>query len=358
MLKRTRLLWKQQKYDQLVTANREAVKAYNQRMLPSLLLIGWVLMLLPIAAVPFSNTKAAALPAYLSALAAFLGLYSLSRFKRFQAATLQGLYAAFSVLFLLGIYLSVYHSPNMRATVLLAGFILMPLSFIDQPRRVSAYLIFWLLLHTLLAAYLKPRYALDDAINCLCAGVLGSFIGRLVNQTRLELYDAQRQLTIEKSTDVLTGLYNRRKLYEHLKSMGDQITDRPSGILMTDVDHFKYINDSLGHKAGDDCLRAIGRVMQRYNQTYHLRFYRYGGDEFIALLYGYSRADLLSIAGELQQDIKNANLSDSRVTLSIGVAFSSQTSADGFEQLMIQADQAVYVAKDIGRDQIKSAWEI
>lgn len=266
----------------MAATNQEAVNAFNSRMLPALLFMGWALMLLPIIAVPISHTKAAALPAYISCLITFLLLYLLFQTGPLKRHVLSGLYSAFSILFLLGIYLSVIHSPNMRATVLLAGFILMPLSIIDRPRKVSAFLIFWLLVHTILAAFLKPRYALDDTINCICAGVLGSFIGRLVVQTRLELYDTQRELVIEKSTDVLTGLFNRRKLYEQLQSMGKQARPEPSGVLMMDVDHFKQINDSLGHKAGDDCLRGIGQILQTYSQNYQLKFYRYGGDEFMA----------------------------------------------------------------------------
>ena len=150
------LFSKENTIEKLMSNNRKGNEDFNETMLSTLLLMGWVLILLPLLAVPFSNTKEGVIPAYLLAFAAFLALFLLYKVPSMKKYTLVGLYLGFSVLFLLGIYLSVIHSPNMRATVLLGGFILMPLSFIDRLHRKILFLALWLGVHTLLAYYLKP----------------------------------------------------------------------------------------------------------------------------------------------------------------------------------------------------------
>jgi predicted signal transduction protein with EAL and GGDEF domain len=122
-----------------------------------------------------------------------------------------------------GIYLSVIHSPNMRATILLGGFILMPISFIDNFHRIRLVLAFWLVVSTVMAFYLN------------------------------------RQLIIEKETDVLTGLFNRRKLFETLADLETTGAEKPSGILMIDIDNFKDFNDNFGHVAGDKSIATVVR---------------------------------------------------------------------------------------------------
>ena len=144
MKKQFKLLWNQEKnYIHLASVNREAVNEYNDKTLSALLLLGWVLMLFPLAAVPFSSTKAGAVPAYIVSFLLFFVMFLLFKIPNIKKHTYCGLYAAFSVFFLLGIYLSVIHSPVMRATILLGGFVIMPLSFIDRPGRNILFLVFW-----------------------------------------------------------------------------------------------------------------------------------------------------------------------------------------------------------------------
>ena len=102
---------KENTVENLMSNNLRGIEDYNEKTLSALLLMGWVLILLPLMAVPFSNTKAGAIPAYLLTLAAFLALFFLYKVPSIKKHTLTGAYISFSVLFLLGIYLSVIHSP-------------------------------------------------------------------------------------------------------------------------------------------------------------------------------------------------------------------------------------------------------
>lgn len=353
MSKLTNLFWNQEKtYKQLSSLNRKSIDEYNEKMISILPLIGWVIMLLPLLATPFSETKGNAVPAYLLAFAIYFALFFLFRLPVIRKYSLLGLYVSFSVLFMLAIYLSVIHSPDMRATILLGVFCVMPLSFIDRPVNMNLFVAFWFTIHTALAFYLKPQYALDDTINCLCFGILGCFLGNIVLQVRLESYETHRLLILEKETDVLTGLPNRRKLFETLACLETTDAEKPSGILMIDIDHFKKLNDKYGHAAGDRCLNCFGEVMIKYMQNFWLQFYRYGGEEFVALAYGYSEKEVYSIAEGLRIAVQSTDMDGYHITVSIGAAYCGEEQIRNYEKVIVRADEATYAAKRSGRNRV------
>jgi diguanylate cyclase (GGDEF)-like protein len=353
MRKRLNLLWnKEKKFMQLASVNYKAISAYNEKILSALTLMGGLLMLLPLLAVPFSRTKADVVPAYLLVATLFFTLFFLFRLSFMKKYVLAGLYMCFSVLFLFAIYLSVIHTPNMRATILLGAFCIMPLGFIDRPARMDLFVAFWLVVHTILAFYLKPQYALDDTINCLCFAILGCFTGNIMVWVRLDGYEVHRLLIIQKETDVLTGLFNRRKLFETLADLETTGTEKPSGILMIDIDHFKDFNDSYGHAAGDRCLNRIGEVLTRFMNDFRLHFYRYGGEEFVAMAYGYSKKDLLSIAESLRIAMQSIDMNGNPTTVSIGAAYCGEEQVRNYENIIDRADKAVYAAKRAGRNKV------
>jgi diguanylate cyclase (GGDEF)-like protein len=339
-------------FEKLKSNNQSSIDEYNERTLSTLLLMGWVLTLLPLAAVPFSKTKAGAIPAYLITFALFFSLYFLYKIPTVKKYSLIGLYISFSVLFLLGIYLSVIHSPNMRATILLGGFVIMPLSLIDRSRYIIPFLTFWLIVHTILAFYLKPLYALDDTINCLCSAILGIYLGRELIQVRLVSFEARRLLIIEKQTDELTGLFNRRKLYEDLTMLETANLEKPSGFMMLDIDHFKEFNDNFGHINGDIYLRHLGKLMSEFAQLNRLSFYRFGGEEFVIIAYKYKEKELFTIADNLRKYLQNTDINGQGTTVSIGVVYCGDEQVFNYEDAIDQADKAVYTAKHLGRNQV------
>ncbi|MDD2553454.1 MAG: GGDEF domain-containing protein [Desulfotomaculaceae bacterium] len=353
MRKRLNLLWNQEKdYMQLASVNCKVISEYNEKILSALTLIGGLLMLLPLLAAPFSHTKTSAVSAYFLTATLFFTLFFIFKLSFMKKYALIGLYVSFSVLFLFAIYLSVIHSPNMRATILLGAFCIMPLGFIDRPARINLFVAFWFTVHTILAFYLKPQYALDDTINSLCFAILGCFIGNIMVWVRLESYEAHRLLTIEKETDVLTGLFNRRKLFETLAALETTGVEKPSGILMIDIDHFKDFNDNYGHAAGDKCLGRLGEVFTKFTQDFRLYFYRYGGEEFVAMAYGYDAKELLSIAESLRIAVQSIDMDEYRITVSIGVAYCGEEQVRNYENIIDRADKAAYAAKRAGRNKV------
>lgn len=353
MKKWFKLLRKQENnYVQLVSANCQVIKEYNERMLFILTLMGGFLMLLPLFVAPFSRTKTGVIPFYLISAALFFMLFFLSRFSFVKKYVLLMIYFSFSILFLFAIYLSVIHTPTMRATILLGVFCIMPLGFIDRPVRMSLFVAFWFAVHTILAFKLKPLYALDDTINCLCFAVVGCFIGNIMLWVRLDSYEAHRLLVIEKETDVLTNLFNRRKLFETLVHLETEDSQKPSGILMIDIDNFKYFNDIHGHATGDKCLNYLGETLKEFTKTYRLNFYRYGGEEFVAIAYGYEERKLLSIAESIRISVENIEMDNHRITVSIGVAYCGDEQVRNYENIIDRADKAAYTAKRTGRNKV------
>lgn len=304
------LLKQDNTFKKLIADNREAVDEYNAEALSTLLIIGWIVLLIPLATVPLRNTKLDVIPAYLMTGFSFFLMYLLFRLPNAKKYVVLGLYASNSVYLALATFLSVIHSPNMRATFMLVALALTPLGFIDRPRRIRLFLILWLSAHTVLSFYLKPQFVIDDTVNCLSAFIIGSYIGNSVLKVRLESFEARRMLIIEKDTDALTGLLNRRKLFETLAHLETEESEKPSGALMIDIDHFKKFNDQYGHAAGDECLKQFGELLTSFAQNFRLSFYRYGGEEFLAFAYGYSENELLSIADSLRLAVKAWLLAD------------------------------------------------
>src|SRR4029077_12734551 len=134
--------------------------------------------------------------------------------------------------------------------------------------------------------------------------------------------------TVELSiTDTLTGVPNRRHLFQQLEAeinranrFGTQLS-----ILMIDIDHFKKLNDAAGHSAGDEVLREVCSLMRRMVRRVDT-LARYGGEEFVVVLPQVTRAEALEVAEKLRRSVADAPIPhrevqpEKRVTISVGVA--------------------------------------
>jgi diguanylate cyclase (GGDEF)-like protein len=172
---------------------------------------------------------------------------------------------------------------------------------------------------------------------------------------RLALTEAERRA----QTDPLTGVLNRRSLIERLDAACTRAKARglPIALLFIDLDHFKTINDTFGHQAGDACLRAIiDPIHAELRQSDVIG--RYGGEEFVVILSSADAAAATPIAQRIVErvaDVRVQGFGDPiGVTCSIGIAASDTLGIWG-EPLLAQADAAVYVAKRSGRNQIHLA---
>jgi diguanylate cyclase (GGDEF)-like protein len=159
---------------------------------------------------------------------------------------------------------------------------------------------------------------------------------------------AQR-IAVLAERDGLTGCLNHRTFHERLGAEA-AVTDRDHSLalLLIDVDHFKAVNDTYGHPAGDRVLAQVGEVVQRCSRPGDAAG-RLGGDEFALLLRSGTHSSALAVAERLREQVREV-AGDRGVTVSVGFAV---TAARGDAQnLLAAADRAVYRAKRAGRDQV------
>ena len=157
-------------------------------------------------------------------------------------------------------------------------------------------------------------------------------------------------------TDELTGLMNRRAFFEqaHLLYAQCRHNQQPLSALMLDMDHFKDINDTYGHQAGDQVLRQIGGVISASFRQADV-YGRLGGEEFAVLLPNTSLETAQGIAEQLVQAISGLSSEPVKgLTASLGVATTRSLDQD-LHSLMNNADKALYRAKAMGRNQVAVA---
>ncbi|MET0062401.1 MAG: GGDEF domain-containing protein [Candidatus Thiodiazotropha endolucinida] len=153
-------------------------------------------------------------------------------------------------------------------------------------------------------------------------------------------------------TDKLTNVYNRTLLKDSLEQAIHQAnrTNTPFTLIIMDVDHFKKINDELGHEIGDHVLMQLGVFLKDFLRDSD-KIFRIGGEEFLVLLYNTDEANSIDIAEKIRKGIENLSLiPDRTVTVSIGVA--SLSSVRDWKQWMKTCDKNLYEAKNSGRNRV------
>ena len=155
--------------------------------------------------------------------------------------------------------------------------------------------------------------------------------------------------------DPLTGLFNRTALTARFADVRAQAEALGTAVavVMCDVDHFKQVNDSYGHQRGDEVLRGLAATLRATLRTSDL-VYRVGGEEVLVLLPGHDLAAAAAVAERLRRAVAATPVSGLTVTISAGVAAARGAGID-LAELSGQADRALYVAKQDGRDCVRVA---
>jgi diguanylate cyclase (GGDEF)-like protein len=183
----------------------------------------------------------------------------------------------------------------------------------------------------------------------------------------LSKHAAERAATEKMSelvlTDPLTGLANRRHFDQTLASEWDRAMreKHPLGLLMIDIDHFKAFNDTHGHAAGDDCLKAVAQALRAHCARPGDLVCRWGGEEFAVILPGTDAAGAGHLARELVDVVRALGLEHGKsdvspcVTISAGSASVAQSNDGSTAALVEKADAALYAAKQAGRNRAHHA---
>ncbi len=167
-------------------------------------------------------------------------------------------------------------------------------------------------------------------------------------------YDQLQKLA---ANDPLTGLYNRRFGMQRLSEEYSRAvrSQMPLGILMFDIDHFKRVNDTYGHAAGDRVLINVGKIATMASRKGDFVI-RYGGEEFILILPGAGKDDCLFIGERLRHMVEESVVQTAdtqmKVTVSVGLVSYPEYGVDDEHALVKAADEALYLAKERGRNMV------
>jgi diguanylate cyclase (GGDEF)-like protein len=176
--------------------------------------------------------------------------------------------------------------------------------------------------------------------------------------TAVEMSLLNAELLRLSSTDMLTGLANRRQFEFELARHWADRRRADLAVALVDVDYFKSFNDSAGHAAGDACLRRVAHAIAGAMREGLDQAARYGGEEFAVLLPGATPGELEALGERLRRAVEDLALAnpgrqDRPVTISVGLAWRAPSSRTGQpDTLLREADRALYAAKNAGRNRV------
>jgi len=202
----------------------------------------------------------------------------------------------------------------------------------------------------------RPLLALAGCI----AATLGFGVRAVLVQ--IEGLGERDRLTALSQIDALTGLANRRQFDEALRRELARANRSGTGLalLMIDIDHFKLLNDTLGHRTGDDRLASVAAALRGCAMRATDVVARYGGEEFVAILPAAGADEALTVAEAMRARVEGLDLASpaplGRVTVSIGAALLNNTDAETGTRLIERADTALYASKHAGRNRVTAAW--
>ncbi|TCI46107.1 GGDEF domain-containing protein [Exiguobacterium sp. SH3S2] len=233
-------------------------------------------------------------------------------------------------------------------------------------RIVNAITLGFIILFSLLnfSNYAAPRMYVYTLVAFIIIGYSTGFVLHIVYGGIRKMQRSERQITKYREaayTDALTGLGNRRRFEEEMKRVDEEVFSSPYDItlLLLDIDHFKSVNDTYGHDAGDAILIELGKRLTETARTDDM-VCRHGGEEFSVLLSDCNLSQGFVIANRYLRQIAESPflLPDGKqlnITVSIGVTSTSEPKIVTSEQLIKKSDLGLYVAKRSGRNRV-SKW--
>jgi diguanylate cyclase (GGDEF)-like protein len=221
------------------------------------------------------------------------------------------------------------------------------------------WLIFFIYAISGIVTGVPPQVIVYGSLFLGFANLIGTYASYLLERNAREIFDNRHELMRLARTDGLTGLFNRRAFSQHLRQVWKQALrdDKHIAILVADIDHFKLYNDCYGHQKGDECIKKVADVLAATVSRPLDMVARYGGEEYVIVLFdptvGFLDAFVRGLCHKVVElDIEHkGSEATPNVSLSIGAAITEAAGNVTPDQLIRQADDALYEAKTQGRNQ-------
>ena len=185
-------------------------------------------------------------------------------------------------------------------------------------------------------------------------------MNNLLTIKTVELENMRKQLTLEATTDVLSGLYNRRYFYDISKKYFSSAKkyNQELSVLMIDIDKFKNVNDTYGHDVGDHIIESSSKILTKITRKDDI-VARYGGEEFIVLLTDTGIKKAVDLAERIRVAVeKNGITLESGevvyITISIGVTQLNNKNDRNIDETIKRCDNALYTSKNKGRNMVST----
>ncbi len=204
---------------------------------------------------------------------------------------------------------------------------------------------------TLLSSPVQLFFLAHPPVFAFIFGIMGTI--RFVKDRELSLtIQKLKNMTIH---DPLTGLKNRRYFAHifHDECARCQRNNKPLSLLFLDIDHFKQVNDNHGHHVGDEVLILLGSYLNHHCRPYDTAV-RWGGEEFLLLLSSADEQSAASLADRLRQGFEKELSNKMRFHLTVSIGLAQYQLNDTLESITDRADQALYHAKETGRNRVVS----
>lgn len=233
---------------------------------------------------------------------------------------------------------------------------------LDRSLRINVFTILLVCLHIVFCYFTKiPSIFLDDLSYDICFLVISMVVGIVIRRNIFLSIENTRLLIIQKNTDMLTELQNRRKLFETFKEFSEHKGKRTiNAIIMVDIDFFKKYNDTYGHQMGDSCLQRLGACFAEFSRDTGMQMFRYGGEEFTGIGFNLTESELATYAEKLRKDVEDLcipypSYQNGVVTISVGYVYKKTHIRQSYDLLLQMADDALYAAKDKGRNCVSAS---
>ncbi len=269
------------------------------------------------------------------------------------------IYIVNALAFAYSFYVSVFVAPESIGISFIIVLFMFSTLFLDYGWRIHLFMTIITVIFIVGTSFFKtPETHMAESINAIIVLLLMFLIGTIVRSAHLDSFVLENTLKKYAYYDILTGVHNRRKLFEDLaKFESPDSVHKIAALSILDIDYFKQYNDTYGHLEGDICLKKIGKCFLRLEEKYSIRCYRYGGEEFAIAFINCTKEQVREYATAIINAIRvlaipHAASNHHIITASLGIAFVPSDEDTKFEYVLSLSDKALYEAKENGRNKL------